>query len=406
MLTTTSTSVTNSSLSHLECVNCHQIYDSDKLNNVCSCGLPLLARYNLKKVQSSLSKFDISKRSPNMWRYRELLPVRQYHHIVSLEEGYTPLYQLPKLGQFLRLQQLLIKDESTNPGGTFKARGASVGVSRAMEVGAKKLAIATNGNAGEAWAMYGARAGMPTVVIMPIDAQIVSQKICSLSGARTYLVDGLISDAAKMIERGVENQGWFNVSSFKEPYRLEGKKTMGYEIVEQLGWSFPDAIIFPTGGGIAIAAMYKAFLELQELGWVEGTLPRLIAIQAEGCAPLEKAFQANKKESEFFHKAHTFATGLRVPKSCGDFMVLEAIYATGGYVVSVSDDEIRNGIELASKLEGIFLCPEAAVAVPGLQKLIEQGIISADEQVVIMGTGSGLKYHVSLNTPSLEILNH
>lgn len=405
MLNTTLRSKTDSALSHLECVRCNQVYDPDKLNNVCSCGSPLLARYKLKKVKSSLSKFDILKRPHNMWRYRELLPVRQYHHIVSLEEGYTPLYELPKLSQFIGLQQLLIKDESTNPGGTFKARGASVGVSRAIEVGAKKLAIATNGNAGEAWAMYGARAGVATVVIMPIDTQIMSQKICTVSGASTYLVDGLISDAAKIIERDVEKQGWFNVSSFKEPYRLEGKKTMGYEIVEQLGWSFPDAIVFPTGGGIAIAAMYKAFLELQELGWVEGTLPRLIAVQAEGCAPLEKAFQANKKESEFFHKAHTFATGLRVPKSCGDFMVLKAIYATDGYVVSVSDNEIRNSIILASKLEGIFLCPEAAAVVPGLQKLIKQGIISDKEQVVIMGTGSGLKYHDSFNTPSLEILN-
>lgn len=396
---------THSALSHLECARNHEIYDADKLNKVSAVGAPLLARYDLKKVQCSVTKLEISRRPTNMWRYRELLPVREYRHIVSMEEGYTPIYELPKIAQFLGLRQLLIKDESTNPGDTFKARGASVAVSRAVELGAKTLAIATNGNAGEALAMYGARAGIPTVVVMPVDAQIVSQKICAISGARTYLVRGLISDAAKIVQRGVEDEGWFDVSTLKEPYRLEGKKTMGYEIVEQLGWCFPDVIMFPTGGGIAIAAMYKAFLELQELGWVEGPLPRLIAVQAEGCAPLVKAFHAGKKESEFFHGAHTFANGLRVPKSFGDFMVLEAIYATGGYAISVSDEEIRNSIELVSKLEGVILGSEAAAVVPGLRKLLEQGVLGSDNQVVLMGTGSSLKYPNSITTPNLEILD-
>jgi threonine synthase len=240
---------------------------------------------------------------------------------------------------------------------------------------------------------------------MPVDAQEVSQKICAFSGARTYLVRGLISDAAKIVQRGVEDEGWFDVSTLKEPYRLEGKKTMGYEIVEQLGWRFPDAIVFPTGGGIAIAAMYKAFLELKELGWVEGDLPRLIAVQAEGCAPLVKAFHAGQKESEFFHGAHTFANGLRVPKSFGDFMVLEAINATGGYAVSVSDEEIHNSIELVSKLEGVFLGCEAVAVVPGLRKLLEQGVLNSDNRVVVLGTGSSLKYPNAITTPNLEILD-
>lgn len=398
------TQKTYSALSHLECARTHKIYDADKLNNVSAVGSPLVARYDLQKVQRSITKFEISTRPANMWRYRELLPVREHRHIVSMSEGYTPIYELPKLAQFLGLEQLLIKDESTNPGDTFKARGASVAVSRAVELGAKTLAIATNGNAGEALAMYGARAGIPTVVIMPVDAQEVSQKMCAILGARTYLVRGQISDAAKIVQHGVEDEGWFDVSTFQEPYRLEGKKTMGYEIVEQLGWRFPDAIVFPTGGGIAIAAMYKAFLELQELGWVEGPFPQLIAVQAEGCAPLVKAFHAGKKESEFFLGAQTSANGLRVPKSFGDFIVLEAIYATNGYAVSVSDEEIRNSIGLVSQLEGVLLCPEAAAVVPGLQKLLEQGVLSSDNQVILMGTGSSLKYSNSITTSNLEIL--
>jgi threonine synthase len=383
---------TYSALSHLECAKSHKIYDADKLNNISAVGSPLLARYDLKKVQRSITKSEISTRPPNMWRYCELLPVREHRHIVSMAEGYTPMYELPKLAQFLGLGQLLLKDESTNPGDTFKARGASVAVSRAVELGAKTLAIATNGNAGEALAMYGARAGIPTVVIMPADAQQVSQKMCAILGARIYLVQGQISDAAKIVQRGVEDEGWFDVSTLQEPYRIEGKKTMGYEIVEQLGWRFPDAIVFPTGGGIAIAAMYKAFLELQELGWVTGPFPQLIAVQASGCAPLVKAFHAGKKESEFFYGAQTFANGLRVPKSFGDFMVLEAIYATNGYAISVSDEEISNSIELVSKLEGVLLCPEAAAVVPGVRKLLEEGAIKSDRQVVLIGTGSSLKY--------------
>ncbi len=398
------TQKTYSALSHLECARTHKIYDADKLNNVSAVGAPLVARYDLQKVQRSITKSEISTRPPNMWRYRELLPVREHRHIVSMAEGYTPMYELPKLAQFLGLGQLLLKDESTNPGDTFKARGASAAVSRAVELGAKTLAIATNGNAGEALAMYGARAGIPTVVIMPVDAQEVSQKMCAILGARTYLVQGQISDAAKIVQQGVLDEGWFDVSTLQEPYRIEGKKTMGYEIVEQLGWRFPDAIVFPTGGGIAIAAMYKAFLELQELGWVTGPFPQLIAVQAEGCAPLVKAFHAGKKESEFFHKAQTFANGLRVPKSFGDFMVLEAIYATNGYAISVSDEEIRNSIELVSKFEGVLLCPEAAAVVPGVRKLLEEGAIKSDRQVVLMGTGSCLKYHNSITTGNINFL--
>ncbi len=390
-------------LSHLECTKCKKHYDADILRNVCECDSPLVAKYSLEKAKQSVTKSEIAQRAPNLWRYRELLPVRDSSHIISFQEGFTPLNQLVHLADFLGLQHLLLKDESTNPGDTFKARGASVALSRAWELGVKTVALATNGNAGEAWAIYGARAGIPTIVAMPADAQVISQKICAAAGAQTYLVKGLISDAAKLVQQGVEKEGWFDVSTLKEPYRLEGKKTIGYEIVEQLGWQFPDVIIFPTGGGIAIAAVYKAFQELIELGWVEGNLPRLIAVQAEGCSPLVKAFQAHKKESEFFAGAETFATGLRVPKSLADFLVLEAIYATEGCAISVSDEEIRQGMALISKLEGIFLGSEAAAVIPGLHKLLERGIISANEQVVLMGSGSGLKYPDLMETPNLKI---
>jgi len=396
---------TGSALSHLECAKTQKIYSADKLNNISAAGAPLLARYDLQKVKDSVSKSELAKRPPNMWRYREVLPVRESSNIVSLKEGFTPIYELPKLANFLGVENLLIKDESTNPGDTFKARGASVAISRAMELGAKTLAIATNGNAGEALAIYGARAGIHIIVIMPLDAQKISQKICALSGADTYLVNGTIYDAGKIIETGVQKENWFNVSTFKEPYRLEGKKTIGYEIVEQLGWNFPDVIIFPTGGGMAIAAMYKAFLELKELGWVHGTFPRLIAVQAEKCSPLVKAFEGRKPESEFFSEAQTFANGLRVPKSFGDFLVLEAIYNTNGSAITVTDEEIRKSIDLVSTLEGVFLCPEAAAMVPGLQKLLEKGVINKSEQILLLGTGSGLKYPDSINIPNLKILN-
>jgi len=394
-----------SSLSHLECARCQQPYDADRLHNTCTCGSPLLARYDLSAVARTLTPAALAPRSATLWRYHELLPVRQPADIVSLGEGWTPLFPLPRLAQSLGIGQLLIKDESANPGDTFKARGATVGISQAIALGAEKLAIATNGNAGEAWALYAARAGIPLTVLMPQDANPVSQRLCAGAGAATYLVDGLIADAGNWIQQHFQPQGWFDVSTLKEPYRLEGKKTMGYEIAEQLGWQLPDAIVFPTGGGIAIAAMYKAFQELQELGWVQGPLPRLIAVQADGCAPLVQAFHAQATTSEYCHNAHTFATGLRVPKSFGDFMVLEALYATKGYAIAVSDGEIAAAIQQTLATEGVFLCPEAASVIPAIQTLGQKGILHPDDRVVILGSGSGCKYPDSLSTPELKVLS-
>ncbi|WP_448562260.1 threonine synthase [Trichothermofontia sp.] len=391
-------------LSHLECARCQQRYEADHLQNICACGSPLVARYNLSAIAQALTPADLARRSPSLWRYHELLPIQQPSQIVSLGEGFTPLYPLPRLAQSLGVGQLWIKDESVNPGDTFKARGAAVGISRAIALGAEKLAIATNGNAGEAWALYAARAGVPLTVIMPRDANPLSQRLCAFAGAKTYLVDGLIADAGKWIQQQFQPQGWFDVSTLKEPYRLEGKKTMGYEIVEQLGWQFPDAIVFPTGGGIAIIAMYKAFLELQALGWVQGPLPRLIAVQAKGCAPLVQAFHAQATVSEYCQNAQTFATGLRVPKSFGDFMVLEALYATHGYAIAVSDADITATIPQTLQAEGVFLGPEAAVVVPAMHTLVQKGILQPDDRVVILGSGSGFKYPNLIPAPDLTVL--
>lgn len=394
-----------SGLSHLRCSKCTKTYSSDQLRNICECGFPLVVVYDLKTIQQNVSPKDIEKRSATMWRYHELLPVKDPAHIISLGEGYSPLLELKTLGKEVGLDSLFIKYEGSNVGGTFKARGASCGLSKAYELGAQKIAIATNGNAGEAWAMYAARGQIPLTVIMPIDAQEMTKQICKAMGAATFLIKGMISDAGKHIENEKKAENWFDVSTLKEPYRLEGKKTITLEIIEQLGWTFPDVILFPTGGGISIAAAYKAFCELKELGWVQGDLPRLIAVQAKGCAPLEHAFLKQSPTADFFHGAFTKANGLRVPKPFCDFMVLEAIYKTHGLALSVSDEEMIEGVEKMGHLEGLFLCPEAGACVIALDRLVEQGAIKKNEKVVLMGSGSGLKYQNVFKAGALTVLD-
>lgn len=373
--------------------------------NYCDCGFPLIVRYNLDLARESTSPQNISFRAPNMWRYHELLPVLDPKHILSLGEGFTPLLHLKNFQKRLGLTHLYLKNEDSNPGGTFKARGASCGLSKAKELGASKIAIATNGNAGEAWAMYAASAGIPITVIMPVDAQEITKMLCSSVGAHTLLIEGMISDAGKYIELHKKEKGWFDVSTLKEPYRLEGKKTITLEIIEQLDWSFPDVMVFPTGGGIAIAAAYKACQELQELGWVQGKLPRLIAIQASGCAPLVKAYQKKASHAEFFQGAHTKSNGLRVPKPFCDFMVLDAIYSTHGAAIAVTDEEMIEGLKVIAKTEGLYLCPEAGACIVGISKLIEQKLVSPNEKIVLMGSGSGFKYKDLIATPKLEVIH-
>lgn len=394
-----------SALSHLSCSKCDKKHEANQLINICSCGFPLVVEYDLDLAKKLTSPAEIKSREPTMWRYHELLPVCNPNNVVSLGEGFSPLLHLKTLGQHFNLEHLYIKDEGTNVGGTFKARGASCGLSKAVELGAEKFAIATNGNAGEAWAMYAARGQVPITVIMPVDAQEMTKTITSAVGASTLLIKGMISDAGKFIELHKKRENWFDVSTLKEPYRLEGKKTITMEVIEQLGWTFPDVMVFPTGGGISIAAAYKTFKEFKELGWVKGDLPRLIAVQAQGCAPLERAFLSNSQTTEYFQNAHTRANGLRVPKPFCDFMVLEAIYKTHGLAISISDDEMVEGLELMGHKEGLFLCPEASACVVALEKLKNRGLVQPKERVVILGSGSGLKYKDVLQMKTLLVLD-
>jgi len=379
-------------VSHLACPKCNNTYESEKIIQVCDCGSPLLVRYDLEKIASVLKKEDLSGRAPDLWRYRELLPVKHPENIVNLGEGMTPLLKLNRLGAETGLENLYLKDEGIIPTGTFKARGAAVGVSRAKELGIKTLAMPTNGNAGAAWAVYGAAAGIKSVIVMPQDAPPIPRGECAVSGADLFLVDGLISDAGKIVSKAVEKYGWFDASTLKEPYRIEGKKTMGLEIAEQFNWKLPDVILYPTGGGVGIIGIYKALQELLEMGWINHKMPRLVAVQSTGCAPIVKAWKEGKTSSEFWQNARTLAFGITVPKALGDFLVLEAIYKTKGCAVAVSDDNIIQAENLLASREGTFVCPEGAATLSAALKLLEKGWIDPSETVVLLNTGSGLKY--------------
>jgi threonine synthase len=398
--------VTDSALTHLECSATGERYDADVVQGLSSAGMPLLARYDLARVAATLGRDELAGRPQTLWRYRELLPVRDQARIVSLGEGMTPLLELPRYGRSIGLPDLLMKDESLIPTGTFKARGAAVGVSRAAELGVRGVAMPTNGNAGAAWAAYAARAGLRCLIAMPVSAPAINRVECLVAGAELYLVDGLIGDAGRLINAAVaERDGYQEVSTLKEPYRLEGKKTMGYEIAEQLGWRLPDVILYPAGGGVGLIGIYKAILELRELGWVTGELPRLVAVQADGCAPIVRAFEAGAAVSEPFPDAHTVAFGITVPKALGDFLVLAAVRATGGTAVAVSDDQLLAEQARLAELEGSFICPEGAACLAAAVQLRESGWLLETEQVVILNTGTGLKYPgtVAVNVPTLAV---
>ncbi|HWR29956.1 MAG TPA: threonine synthase [Negativicutes bacterium] len=392
-------------VSHLECPKCGLKLEPKKLIQTCpTCAAPLLVRYDLTKVKAGISKAALTQRKNSLWRYRELLPYQNERNIVSLGEVVTPLIPLEKLGGELGVRGLYLKDEGFNPGGTFKSRGAAVGVTCARELGVRVVAMPTNGNAGAAWAIYCAKAGIDAYIVMPVDAPDITRKECAIAGAKLYLVNGLISDAGKIVGRAIGRYGWMDGSTLKEPYRIEGKKTMGLEIAEQLDWKVPDVIIYPTGGGVGIIGIYKALLELREIGWIGDKLPRLVAVQAEGCAPIVKAWQEKKEASEFWTGATTVAFGITVPKALGDFLVLEAIYQTNGCAVAVSDQEIlADQAELAKK-EGLFICPEGAATLSAYKQLLNSSWIRSDETTVLLNTGSGLKYPntVSVDVPVME----
>lgn len=389
---------------HLQCPRCGQTYETEQIVNLCECGSPLLVKYDLEKVKAALTKDDLTSREPSLWRYRQLLPVKKTENIVTMGEGMTPLIRLDKIGGQLGLSSLYLKDEGVLPTGTFKARGAAVGVSRAKELGAKTVIMPTNGNAGGAWSAYCARAGLKAVIVMPQDAPLINRVECAAVGADLYLVDGLISDAGKIVTRALAENQWYDVSTLKEPYRIEGKKTMGLEIAEQFQWNPPDVIVYPTGGGVGIIGIYKALTELAQLGWIDGKFPRLVAVQADGCAPIVKAWQENKTESQFWPNAKTIAFGLTVPKAIGDFLVLEAIYKTNGCALAVSDEDILKAQNDIASKEGLFICPEGAATLAAARQLTTTGWIKPHEKVVLLNTGTGLKYPkiIEPNAPVLQ----
>jgi len=385
-------------VSHLECPKCSASYESEKPVQLCQCGAPLLVRYDLKRVRENFRKESLASRKADLWRYLELLPVKNEGNVVSLGEGMTPLLSLKNLGPELGLSHLYMKDEGLIPTGTFKARGAAVGASRGKELGIKVLAMPTNGNAGGAWAAYCAKAGIKAVIVMPKDAPVIHRKEVAITKASLFLVNGLISDAGRIVNRAVTEYGWFDASTLKEPYRIEGKKTMGLELAEQFGWEMPDVIIYPTGGGVGIIGIYKGLRELQEIGWVRGKMSRLVAVQSTGCAPIVKAWEERKKESVFWENARTVAFGLTVPKALGDFLVLEAVYHTEGCAVAVEDDEILKAQQMLASREGVFVCPEGAATLSAAIKLSLSGWIRPDEKVVLLNTGTGLKYPETVTT--------
>jgi threonine synthase len=396
----------HSALSHLECSRTGRRYDADQVQGVSAAGVPLLARYDLEGVASTVTPEEISSRPPTLWRYHEVLPVRNPQYIVSLGEGMTPLTALPRYGTSIGLPRLQMKDEGMIPTGSFKARGAAVGVSRALELGVTGVAMPTNGNAGAAWATYAARAGLEALIAMPVDAPPITRVECVAAGAQLYLVDGLIGDAGKLINAAVGSRpGFQEVSTLKEPYRLEGKKTMGYEIVEQLGWRVPDVIVYPTGGGVGLIGIDKALQELQQLGWIGEKLPRLVAVQAEGCAPIVDAYRAGDEVSVAATGAHTVAFGINVPKALGDFLILDAVRRTGGTAVAVSDAELLAEQLAVTSGDGAFVCPEAAACMAAVKQLRSTGWLNEADEVVVLNTGTGLKYPetITVDVPTLPI---
>jgi threonine synthase len=376
----------------LVCPKCRARYDHRQIHNLCSCGSPLLAEYDLAAAGRALSPQYLKIRPASLWRYRELLPVLDEANIVSLGEGWTPLTKLPRLAEKYDFGGLYMKDEGVIPSGTFKARGAAVGVSKAKELGVRELAMPTNGNAGAAWSAYSARAGIAAHILMPEEAPLITRNECLAAGARLHLVRGLISDCGKILARSLPARGWYDVSTLKEPYRIEGKKTMGYEIAEQLDWKLPDVIAYPTGGGVGIIGIYKALKEMKALGWTSGRLPRLVAVQASGCAPIVDAWKKKAASSEFCPNSRTIAFGINVPKALGDFLVLEGLYETDGAAVAVDDGEILEAIPELAQTEGAFVCPEGAAAFAGLKKLRAADWLKKGETAVLLNTGAGIKY--------------
>jgi threonine synthase len=378
-------------VTHLECSLCNKRFEAGKAVNLCDCGGPLLVRYDLDHIRSHWKRREVQKGPPSMWRYAPLLPPLDVN-IITLGEGWTPLIRTSRLGARLGAENLWVKDEGLNPTGSFKARGLACAISMCRELGIQKVAIPSAGNAAGALAAYAAAAGIEAHIFLPRDVPEANYLEVKAYGAEVTLVDGLISDCARLVAERAPAEGWYDVSTLKEPYRIEGKKTMGLEVAEQMDWELPDAIFYPTGGGVGMIGMWKAFQEMERLGWIGSRRPKMIAVQAEGCQPVVRAFEENEPRSRFWEDARTVASGLRVPKPLGDFLVLEAVRKSGGTAVAVSDAEMLDaGIRLASD-EGIYAAPEGAACVAALEKLLASGFLKPADRVVLYNTGTGLKY--------------
>jgi threonine synthase len=378
----------------ISCSVCGKLYSLDEVNTYCpDCQAPLLTNYDVEALRKKVDRDEFHARPRGMWRWHEMLPVRDEKNVITLGEGDAPLLKLDNLGKQKGLANLYVKDESLNPTGSFKARGLAVAISRAKELGVEKVIIPTAGNAGGAMAAYAARAGLKAHIFMPKDTPHANIEESRMAGAEVVLIDGLISEAAGMAGEKARREGWFDLSTFKEPYRVEGKKIMGYELAEAFGWSLPDVIIYPTGGGTGLVGMWKAFAELEALGWLkDNQRPRMVVVQADGCAPVVKAFEEGKYFCDFWLNAHTLASGLRVPKSFADKLILRDVYDSQGTAVAVSDKEIFASQRELGSAEGIFSAPEGAATLSALDKLVQAKWVSPEERIVLFNTGSGLKY--------------
>jgi len=381
-------------VTHLECANCGRKYDAAQVHNLCTvCQRPLWVRYDLPALKKAFPKEKLRDRPWTLWRYSEMLPVADPSRIVSLDETVSPVLEARRLATEFGIQHLFVKDESRLPTGSFKARGMALAISKANEFGIRQVAVPTAGNAGGALAAYSARAGMEAYVFMPADTPAINKKECYLTGAKTYLVNGLITDCGRIVGEGKKVKGWFDVSTLKEPYRIEGKKTMGLELAEQFDWELPDVILYPTGGGTGLIGMWKAFNELAALGWLKSPAkPKMISCQSEGCAPIAAAFEKGERFAAKFENADTIASGIRVPAAVGDFMILDAVRESGGVALATPEADIPKWMRLAASKEGIAICPETAVCFGALEVLLKRGTIKPSDRVVVFNTGAAQKY--------------
>lgn len=390
-------------VTHLECSYTGKHYPADQLHGLSEAGKPLLVRYDLDALGAAIKKEDLISRLPEFWRYREFLPVRKSENVVRLGELMTPLLPANKIQAQLGSGEILIKDEGRLPTGSFKARGLALAVAMAKELGVERMAMPTNGNAGAALAAYCSRAGIETFVFCPEDTPRVNIEEIAFQGAKTFLANGYINDCGRIVGEGKEAMGWFDTSTLKEPYRIEGKKTMGLELCEQLDWEVPDVILYPTGGGTGLIGMWKAFNELESIGWIGSKRPRMVAVQAEGCAPIVKAFEEGERHAEPWQDAHTIAAGIRVPAAVGDFLILDAVRESNGFAVAVSDEAINAAHKECAQTEGILLCPEGAATLAALKQELASGRISSSEKVVLFNCATGLKYPMTSSHESIDL---